>query len=469
MFKKILGLVILGVFLGSLFFYSQDSFLNKKSDQTIEEKKSELTILKKAQDLRQAVALMPDLLGYETPKIYLVLFLNNTEIRPGGGFIGSYALVRLDKRQITLFETNGSENLDWSAPASFNIEPPLPIKIYLKQPRWFFRDSNWSPDFPSSAKKAAEFYRLEGGKEGDKIVGVIGITPTVIETLMKYVGPITVSNKTFTIENFTDALEYHVEYGYKESGQEMSDRKIILGDLGREFIKKITALSASQWINLWSDFLKLTSERQIMVFSNDQNVQDLLVKSNWAGEIKKTNGDYLLISDSNLASLKTDPSVKKSISYKLYSEGKTEKYRARLEVIYNHQGNFDWKTTRYRTYTRIYVPLGAELIKSEGFIDSEKKSVSAEISQEFGKTVFGGFLSVEPQSQKTLVLEYYLPKEIFSLANHPYTLFVQKALGSLSIPLTIDLDFGKKEGAGPTQVFHKKIDLVTDREFKVNF
>jgi len=461
MFKKFLIIIVVGVVIGGAFFY-----LTKKSEQQTQNLGDANGVVEKAKELKQTISLVPTLLGYDKPHTFLVLFLNNTEMRPGGGFIGSYALVKIDKRQITLFETSGSENLDWEAPETFMVEPPEAIKKYLKQPRWFLRDSNWSPDFSESSKQAVLFYKAEGGKEGDKIDSVIGITPTVIEKLIGLMGPISINGKTFTAENFTEALEYHVEYGYKEEGTEVAARKTILGDLGKEFIKNITTLPATKWIELWSVFEELVSQKQIMFYSTNPELQTLIQKNNWSGEVKQTASDYLLVSDANLASLKTDPAVKKKITYQITPEN--NRLRAKVMVEYNHVGNFDWRTTRYRTYTRLYAPLGSQLISSDGFFDETKKTVPAIVSEELGKSVFGGFLSIEPQTKKTLTVEYYLPQNISdSVLFGMYTLFVQKPLGSQAILLTVDLNFGKTVEGIKEKQYRKDTDLSVDRLFQI--
>lgn len=426
--------------------------------------KEGITALETIKNTKEAISAAPLLLGYERPQTYLILFLNNTEIRPGGGFIGSYALIRADKGKIDILETNGSENLDWSAPADFKIKAPSPISIYMKQPLWFFRDSNWSPDFSVSARTAMWFYRFEGGREGSKIDGVIGITPTVVEKLMEITGPLKVGGKEFGPANFTEELEYHVEYGFRETGQPVAERKAIIGDLSRALLHRVTSLPPWRWGEVWGTFLNLLKEKQIMIFSNNADLQNILARNDWAGLIKETTSDYLLVVDSNLASLKTDPSVKRKITYKIRPSG--DDYLAQVVVEYDHQGSFDWRTTRYRTYTKIYAPLGSKLVGAEGFIDEKKNSASPDLGSELNKSFFGGFLSIEPQTKKTILVEYTLPANIKEqIKNGLYTLFVQKQLGTLSHTLTVDLDFGKTNGAH--KIF-QNTDLRTDREFQLN-
>ncbi len=421
------------------------------------------SVLENFRNVKEAVSLAPSFLGYDRIKTYLVLFLNNTEIRPGGGFIGSYALIRADKGKIELLETSGSENLDWAAPPDFKIKPPYPIAVYMKQDFWYFRDSNWSPDFPTSARFAQWFYRFEGGREGSKIDGVIGITPTVVEKIMEMTGPIYVGGKKFEAENFTEELEYHVEFGYKEAGEPVEERKRIIGDLTKEFFNKFVSLPPWKWVEAWSNAQALLKEKQIMIFSNDTDLQDILARNNWAGLVKNTDSDFLMVTDSNLASLKTDPSVQRHIIYQVRPFG--DDFLARVTIDYDHQGNFDWRTTRYRTYAKIYAPEGSRLVKADGFIDATKKSAAPDNGLELNKVFWGGFLSVEPQTKKTLTLEYVLPPRVGKqIKNGLYTLFVQKQLGTIAHRLTVDLDFGKTNGAGG-RIF-EEINLRIDRGFR---
>lgn len=432
-----------------------------------EQKSAEPNLLASINQIKEAVDFLPRVLGYDQPQSYLTLFLNNDEIRPGGGFIGSYALVKLDKGKIIEFVSGASEKLDFSAPKEFVIKPPEPISTYLKVSGWFFRDSNWSPDFPSSAQKSLWFYEQEGGLGKESIDGVIGITPSLVEEVLKLTGPIIVNGKEFTAQNFTENLEYHVEKGFREEGKPAGERKAILADLGKELIGKLEKTALFRWRELWNLFLRLSAERQVMIWSKNQELQEWLTERDWAGEVKLLSGDFLMVVDSNLASLKTDPTVKKSVRYELRQEN--GRLRAKVTATYEHNGWFDWRTTRFRTYTRLYAPDGSRLIASNGFI-KDKKPAKAEESKELGKTVWGGFISIEPKETKTLVWEYYLPEKINQdLKKGLYTLFVQKQLGSLNVGLTLDMNFDKKVKGTQSNRYAWQGDLTVDREFKMEF
>ena len=152
-------------------------------------------------------ALMPDLLGFGQPRTFLVLFLNNTELRPGGGFIGVYAVVRADRGRTSVLKIEGTENID-NAAAKDKLPEPLPVmKDHLKVDRWYFRDANWSPDFAASARQALDLYRREGGTAAAEIDTVVGVTATVLEELMRLTGPVSVQGVGFAAGTVIEKLE----------------------------------------------------------------------------------------------------------------------------------------------------------------------------------------------------------------------------------------------------------------------
>lgn len=395
-------------------------------------------------DKMEILNLAPAMLGFSKSMTYLVLFQNNTELRPGGGFVGAYAVVKFDKGKMDLIKVEGTEVLDKNTPADWKPEPPAVLKKHLKVDRWYFRDSNWSPDFSENAKKALELYKGEGGVSADDIDVVVGITPTVVEELLKLSGPITVDGIEFTGDNVTEKLEYEVEYGYDEKGLHFLERKNILKPLTLELLDR---LKLSGWTNLRAyldSWQKLTEGKQILVYSADSDLQKLFDAKDWTGRVKDFAGDYLLWIDANLAAWKTDHAIKRALSYKIAPRA-DGRLLATVEMVYNHTGKFDWRTSRYRTYARAYVPAGSEFVSASGTMKWDRAPGPGEVDQgeELGKKWFGAFIAVEPGKTGVLSFTYLLPNTISEqIRNDSYTLFVQKQSGLSEIGLTLGLDFG---------------------------
>lgn len=428
----------------------------------------------------EILSLVPEFLGFTEPRTYLILFQNNTEIRPGGGFIGTYAVVRLDAGKVETIKVEGVEVLDKNAPATWQPVAPKIITEHLGVDRWYFRDSNWSPDFSFSALQALEFYRGEGGVSADEIDTVVAITPTVLEELLRISGPVTIEGVTFTADNVTEKLEYEVEYGFDKRGSSFATRKQIIQPFMAELIKHLQDKLFTNINKYLTLALKLQQEKQILVYSLNQNVQEQLDKHDWSGRVKDVQGDYLMWVDANLAALKTDHAMQRTLAYS-FQPREDGRLVARVEMRYQHTGGFDWRTTRYRTYARVYVPLGSELLLTEGSMKWDRTIEPGTVDQgrELGKQWFGTFIAIEPGETKSLVFEYLLPKEIAEqVDNGLYTLFVQKQLGIIAHGLTLDLDFAKTvEAAKPAEleeewgdeVYRLRTNLRVDRHFEISF
>lgn len=423
---------------------------------------------------------IPILLGYKEPKTYLLLFQNNTELRPSGGFIGVYAVIRMDQGNQTMVVLEGTELLDRRTPATWKPVPPKPLTDYLKVDRWYFRDSNWSPDFSESARKALELYHAEGGVVAADIDAVVSITPTVLEELMKITGSFTIQGIEFTAENVTEKLEYEVEYGYDDRGIARQDRKQIIVPFTEALIShlKETALQhAGDYLAL---AMRMVDEKHIMAYSPQTDLSSLIEKESAGGRVKESAGDYLWWVDANMSALKTDHAITRQLRYSI-EPAASGTYQATAVMTYKHAGSFDWRTTRYRTYTRVFVPRGARLIRVEGGMKTDRSEEAGIIDQgeTLGKQWFGTFISIEPGKEKTLTFVYELPRQIAEqAANGVYTLVVQKQLGSIAHGLTLDLDFGTTiTAAEPAEakekwgdrVYEAVSDLRIDRDFKIKF
>jgi hypothetical protein len=97
------------------------------------------------------------MLGDRYPHRYLVLFQNNSESRPTGGFIGSFLIVDVNDGNITKTEFHDIYEYD----GQLNEKIDAPNEITALTDNWRMRDANYSPDFAVSAKKIAWFLEKE--------------------------------------------------------------------------------------------------------------------------------------------------------------------------------------------------------------------------------------------------------------------------------------------------------------------
>jgi len=407
--------------------------------------------------------LLPALAGYPESSRFLLVMQNNDELRPSGGFIGVDGILEVKDGEILSLKTADSYHLDMPAVGKWTMTPPEPIKKYLKVENWYLRDSNWSPDWPIAAQKVEEIYRGESAAIGQALppfTGVIAINPDLVADLLKLVGPITVRGENYTADNFQPLLQYNVEVAYKEQNISSWNRKEIINELLGELKKRLFSLPSDRWSDMLKTADKNITQKNIQIYFANSAWEDLVRDLSASGEVSRQNQDYLLVVDANLGAFKSDVVVKKNIAYTVNE--KNGQLNAGLKLNYRHEGGFDWRTTRYRSYTRVYAPLGSKLISLSG-LDESQADISTATDAILNKTVFGFFLTVEPGDSREINLVYSLPDNLNSaLSSGRYQLLVQKQSGRRTESLQINL---VNQGKG---LKSWKSDLETDKNFSLS-
>lgn len=440
-----------------------------------------LPVLKRTLD--EAVPLIEvavPMAGYPYPVRYLAFLQNADEIRPSGGFIGNIGTITLDAGEMTEFSFTDVYNIDNPAVPNWKEVPPEPISRLLKVPAWYLRDANWSPDFTVSAERVLDFYIREraaaGNAEKNPPTAVLALGPGLFKDLLRITGPITVQGKVYNSQNFFDELEYEVEIAFNQKGIPVEKRKDLIAELGQKMVERLKLVPASRWPELVDLLTQSLERKQIMMYTRNPEFLSILDARGWTGRVKATRGDYVQVIDANLAALKTDGVMQKKIAYQLDAKDLLHP-KATVTLTYeNTNRQITWRYTRYRSYTRIYVPDGSRLISSSGAMVTDKQyGGKVDVMKELGKTVFGAFWSIEPGRTGTLSFTYELPPSAIPACG-AYHLDLPKQSGADETEISLDLAFARpivratpseeraKWGDASYQV---ETDSLIDRSFDV--
>ncbi len=435
----------------------------------------------KSAPLMSLFDVIPLAAGFNKEKTYLLLFQNNHEVRATGGFIGTYGILKLKQGEITHLSTDNIYNLDKTAEKTLHIPPPKPfLNFFPKKNRyWFLRDSNWSPDFPTAARQAEFFYTHEGGKE--HIDGVIALTPDGIVSLLSIVGPVTIDGVFYSRDTFVRELQYQVEIGYSEQGVPQEERKEVIGRLASVILRRLYELPGEKWMNVFSALQGTLQEKHALLYFHEPQVQQFAASKGWDGRVRGSDGDFLMVIDSNMASLKTDGVMEKHVDYSVqeYPDGHLQ---GTVVLTYKNNGGFTWYSTRYKDWVRVYMPADAVVLHVQGAMKKELSDEPGpiEISSEGDKVSIGAFIVVEPGHTKTLRIEYRLPQRIAEqIKRGTYALLVQKQSGVSNQKLDLNLHFLRSSkqneprsfftGSSDKHFLHAETDLRTDHEFQIIF
>jgi len=445
--------------------------------------------IKDLQTIFPLIKALPELLGAPKEAKYLLLFQNNTELRPTGGFIGSYGVVKVSYGDINNIFTDNVYNLDNANIGKLKIPAPQPIQDHLNLPYLYMRDANWNPDYEESAKYIANLYKKES-KNNYPITGVIAITPSVFQDVIGYFGEIKVMGSTFNKDNATDLLNYETKFAYWETrGISESKRKIIIQKLADVLFEKIKHLSFSEL----KDFTKIIAsnldKKQILLYFNNPEAEKFAIANNWDGKmIDNKNSDYFAVVDANLASGKSDPYIDRNIDYDLRHTDND--LVATLTLTYTHKYDDYVKNTiyqddlgyvqEYKSYTRIYVPKGA-VLKSLQINDDDPDNSKITSGSENGKTFFGIYLAIPKNETFTYKFEYVIPKELANKFENNYSLIYQKQAGISFNNININVNLNKAiksyyisdENGLTFNSYNKKINLNgltnSDRTMYISF
>lgn len=395
------------------------------------------TVSDSAQLLTQAkplIKLLPDLLGNPNPKQYMLLFQNDAEIRPTGGFLTAYAFLKVTKGKI---EPQGSYDI-YDLDARFNkkVAAPAPIQKYLNEKYLNLRNVNIYPDFKVSMDEFSKYYRELSGPRPD---GIVAIDTKLPVEILKIIGPIGVGGwGNFSAQNDPRCNCPQVVYALEEIADRPTNtvrvgRKAVLGPLMHSMLANAMGSPKHLWPKLMNVALDAIKQKHLIFYFYDPKTQLIAEDFNAAGRIRDYSYDYLHVNDANLGGAKSDMFIIRDVEQEIESvNGKVTKT---VTLNYNNPvkgSNCNLEAGQlclngtYRDYVRLMVPKGSTLISVVG---SEVKET---VTEESGKTVFEAFFTMRPQSQSKIVFKYELPQLDLST----YKLLIQKQPGLPTIKYT---------------------------------
>ena len=162
-------------------------------------------------NLKEFLPLFKAFVGDGSDRTYLLAAQNSSEIRASGGFPGSIGTIRIRDGILTIGDFKSVYKVLASyTPSEANItaEERELFGSWMNGPR----DACFNPDFERVAYIWAFAYEK---KNSEHVNGVVSLTPTIIQSLLGYIGNVTLSDGTeLTSENATKVLQYDLYYKY---------------------------------------------------------------------------------------------------------------------------------------------------------------------------------------------------------------------------------------------------------------
>ena len=375
--------------------------------------------------ISQLFPILHELLAKDTEKTYVLLFANNMEIRPGGGFIGSFAVIHIKNYAISPIQTYDVYDADGQLIA--HVDPPAPIAQYLHQPHWFLRDSAFSPDFSENVNKAKFF--LSKTMKLDSIDGMALITTTAVQKVLQATGSLYVPDykETINADNFYIKAQVYAENNFFPGSIK---KKQFLSAVFDQLLIQLQDFSNAQTAIAIKSSL---DEKQIVVSSQSDEIQQYLDNQYWSGRMLpatcpagKTNciADYIFPVEANLGVNKANFSVRRSFSSDI-DFSKEGVIRNRFTTLFVNDSIRDvFPGGVYKNYYQVFLPPNSvvnRITKNNVLIDQFDQDTT-----QYHRV--GMYIEIKPQEKAEITIDYSLTPQI-PKGKSIYQMIMQKQIG----------------------------------------
>ena len=343
----------------------------------------------------RGLTLLADLTGPTTEARLLLLAQDSLELRPTGGYIGSYGVLHFSRGTVALEKYEATEDLPAPAPPA---NPPPDLARYLPR-QWGLSNANWWPDFPTSAAAAGELFRRQGGGDID---GVLALTELASARLVGALGSLKLPSYAEPVveEGFGRRIVHEVELKRPLD----QPRKKFLVELSTAMFDRLFDLPADKLPAVTGAFRHSIAAGDIQLWFADPAWQRQLAGTVVAGALPRTDADFLMVVDSNMVASKANLDLRKEVHYKVerVSGGRLVGH---VRVELRNEGRKTPINPFYGSYLRVYAPAGARLLGAD-----DPQTAQRAVDGPF--EVFSEQIVVDPEGNGVATFDYELPARV---------------------------------------------------------
>ena len=392
---------------------------------------------------------LTQLLGFDAPKKYAVVFQNTQELRSTGGFIQSLGIVTIDQGQITSTQAYSSYEIDKMLGGV--VEAPAELVKQLGEKQLYFRDSNWDANFPTSAETMTWFIEKS---LNTKLDGVLAITTASLQDILSVTGPLVLSDshQTVSAQNLLERLENNSGVQGLTPNQPREYSTQIMSAV----LDKLSELNPEQTKQLLVALSSSLKDANSLVFNQESTVQQAMVDLGWSGTVlsppcpnpfgqKSCRIDPFYLNEKNIGINKANQYLQRKNLAKIKVDQSSIKYR--LQISYeNYADVSSWPKGSYLVYAQAFLPPNANQLKiAVDGVEIDDKALTT--TQWENRSVVGFNLEVPIKSTKQVEIDFETPP----LNNeNAYVFFMQKQPGVSLHQSQVEIDL--LEGKVPLAV-----------------
>ncbi|MGH2697677.1 MAG: DUF4012 domain-containing protein [Actinomycetota bacterium] len=408
-------------------------------------------------DAETGFELLPAILGADGPRTYMLGFQNSAELRGSGGAMLQFEFLTIDngKPELAQDATGSIYKLDRERET---IDIPLPDDAWYVagiEDAQRFGNSNWSPDWPLSARLAVDYGRASAercaGRGDDRcpvfpdLDGVLAIDPVVVQNLMPGIGPY--RQGAFFVKRST-VVDILLNKAYARFPRPHERRAYLGRFVSRLFEKMFDPRHPTELVQAMGESL---ANKNMQINMSDPAEQAFIERMKWDGSISKARErDYFQVVEQNVGGNKLNYFADQADELKVTIEGRDALHSHSIKVSNNivlPQVRWFLGDSRaaHRPMLNVYVPNDAEFVSADagspcpipldrscnGRIDAPPTLATwtAGIPPEHtekGKKVWSATLQIPPRETGTFDVTYRSPGVVVKRGGrNVYRLLVQ--------------------------------------------
>ena len=429
-----------------------------------------------------ALDILPNIFGMDGPKTYLILFQDNMQLRPGGGLINTYGILKFNLGKITEFSLHDVASADKQLRG--HVEPPFAVRRYLPSEHWYMKDSNFDVDFSQSASFSANFLSIETGQKAN---GIIGVDMSFIKNILHAIGPVMIKKYSRVVneDNFDALIQSPPDNYFSRYVYDAIIKKIMAGDVSHALI-----------LQTISDAI---IKKDLLFSFND--FQNIFTVNGWSSSLwdERINAsgvinDFVGINEANLGNNDINYLISRQVSQKI-SIGNVGNVSEELTIYYKNQ-SVKGENKDYKNYLRVILPGDANL-SGISINDNIQNIVNAitdplvyeaqnfkvpqglevEKTDEDSKTIYGFLVKIPAGGIVKVTLKYSLVQDVAGLNAFSYDLKLFKQPGVDNLPYSLTLNYPNYFRVAENSDGINKIgssvtsskEIVSDQDLNIDF
>ncbi len=389
------------------------------------------TALAGLDEFQRLVPVLTEVLGGNGARTYLIEQVNPAELRPGGGFMGTYSVLRADHGALKLVKSGNAYDLSDPRPVQGQagyVAPPPPFRALIGDKSWSFIDSNFFPDFPSNAQVAESFAQPRLGMSIDAVISIDYYTAA---KMLELTGPLQVPGYRLTLDanNFIPQLIEGELVG-------SASHKALLGAIAGPLMERVATLPPERWPAFLAALNDLATGRHLQVYFNSVTVENEIRRFGWSGDLNPTaSHEFMAEVESNLGGNKSNYFVSRHYTVVLSRSGGTLHHKVTVDLV-NNMPYFYRPNEYYAAYIRLFVPEMASALS-----DNLRRGKYPNSSPPAGAQQFAGWLTIPGYGNRGQpTFEYDTPWVSSDLGRN--MIYWQKQPGTLADSLDVTWNDG---------------------------